>query len=179
MWEGTVNECGWARGKCVGFRHSFLSDWQKLKNALEAGFRLSFFFFLWGRKKTGNSFFPDGHCKIEHNILRSACLKYPHLILSRAAVVWWKTGMFMDPGSNLVCWICNEPRCWSRRSICVCKSDKHKKVGGWKKNSYQSYQTWSLQEERANVYSVIPPGLLRLLPSTSALICGYLVCTPR
>lgn len=40
MWKGAVNECGWARGKCVGFHHSFLSEWQKPDKALEAGLRV-------------------------------------------------------------------------------------------------------------------------------------------
>lgn len=62
MWEGAVNECGWARGKCVGFHHSFPSEWQKLDKALEAGLGVK-------KKQTRNSFFPDGHCKIEQNIL--------------------------------------------------------------------------------------------------------------
>lgn len=35
------------------------------------------------------------------------------------------------------------------------------------------------EEDRVNVYFVILPGLPRLLPSTSALICEYLVCTPN
>lgn len=35
------------------------------------------------------------------------------------------------------------------------------------------------EEDRVNVYFVILPGLRRLLPSTSALICEYQVCTPK
>lgn len=65
MWEGTVNECGCVCGKCVGFHHSFLSEWQKLDKALEAGLRVK----KKKKKQTTNSFFPDGHCKIEQNIL--------------------------------------------------------------------------------------------------------------
>lgn len=63
----------------------------------------------------------------------------------------------------------------TQRPICVCKSDKYKRT----KFKLSKLSGPKHEEGKVNVYFVIPPGLLRLLPSTSALICEYLVYTPN
>lgn len=123
-------------------------------------------------------FFTRWRLQIEQNILwkfvGSTCLKYYKPFLSISTIVWWKT-VYLKKKSNLVCWICNGPCFWSQCSICVCKRDKYKTEKFLSKLSDLKHE----EEDRVNVYFVILPGLLRLLPSTSALICEYLLCTPN
>lgn len=148
MWEGAVNECGWARGKCVGFHHSFLSEWQKPDKALEAGLRVQK---REKKKKTRNSFFPDGHCKTEQNMLCKFVEAAPAWItISHSEENYsflMENGLFICDkkkkpltGSSLVCWVCNGPRCWSQCSICVCTSDKYKR-----EKFLSSYQAWGMK----------------------------------
>lgn len=158
MWEGTVNECGWARGNCVGFPpHLSLratEAWQGFGGWLKSQ-----------GKQTKNSFFPDGHCKREQNILctflepASACIVW-QVGLSKTTVVWWKSVyLYIFFKSQDPTWICNGPRCWSQCSICVYKSDKYKRQKFLSKPS-----GLKLEEERVNVYSVILPGFTKAAP---------------
>ena len=76
----------------------------------------------------------------------------------------------------MVCWICNGPRCWSQRSVCVCKSDKHKRG---KIPITELSGTWSMKRRESMFILWFFLVCHRLLPSTSALICEYQVCTPK
>ena len=71
-----------------------LSDRSSTK-ALEAGLRGK----RVKKEQTRNSFFPDGHCKIEPNILLQVCggsarLKYDKSFWAELLVVWWETALF-------------------------------------------------------------------------------------